>query len=80
MDFSLPELIVIFLIFLLLFGGGKLPEAGRSLGQAIREFKLAMREADPTTGVKDVVADVKGAVKAEPKVAVKRAKRKSSQA
>ena len=65
-DFSLPELIVIFLIFLLLFGGGKLPEAGRSLGQAIREFKNAMREADPTTGVKDVVKDVKDAVKAEP--------------
>ena len=56
-DFSLPELIVIFLIFLLLFGGGKLPEAGRSIGSAIREFKNAMREADPT---KDVKAAVKG--------------------
>ncbi|HTB33291.1 MAG TPA: twin-arginine translocase TatA/TatE family subunit [bacterium] len=51
-DFSLPELIVIFLIFLLLFGGGKLPEAGRSLGSAIREFRNAMREADPTKDVK----------------------------
>ncbi|HXC65481.1 MAG TPA: twin-arginine translocase TatA/TatE family subunit [bacterium] len=56
-DFSLPELIVIFLIFLLLFGGGKLPEAGRSLGSAIREFRNAMREADPTKDVKAKTID-----------------------
>lgn len=66
MDFSFPELIVIFLIALLLFGGGKLPEAGRSIGQAIREFKNAMREADPTADVKAAIKDVKAAVKAEP--------------
>jgi sec-independent protein translocase protein TatA len=76
-DFSLPELIVIFLIFLLLFGGGKLPEAGRSLGQAIREFKNAMRENDPTTDVKAAVKGVKDAVSAEP---VKKPKGKSTRA
>ena len=52
MDFSLPELIVIFLIILVLFGGSKLPEAGRSLGSAIREFKNAMRDADVTKEAK----------------------------
>lgn len=35
------ELIVIFLVMLLLFGGKKLPELAKSLGVAIREFKKA---------------------------------------
>jgi sec-independent protein translocase protein TatA len=51
-DIGFPELLVILVIALVLFGGGKLPEVGRSLGQAIREFKNAMRDADPTKDVK----------------------------
>lgn len=35
------ELIVILCIILLLFGGKRLPELARSLGQGIREFKRA---------------------------------------
>lgn len=35
------ELIVIFLVILLLFGGKKLPELAKSLGAGIREFKKA---------------------------------------
>ncbi len=35
------ELLVIFCVVLLLFGGKKLPELARSLGQGIREFKNA---------------------------------------
>jgi sec-independent protein translocase protein TatA len=35
------ELIVIFCIFLLLFGGKRLPELAKSLGKGIREFKKA---------------------------------------
>lgn len=38
------EIIVILLVVLLLFGGKKLPELARSLGQGIREFKKASRE------------------------------------
>ncbi len=40
------HLLVIGLIVLLLFGPNRLPEVGRGLGQAIRGFKDAMREAD----------------------------------
>ena len=34
-----PELVVILLIVLLLFGAGKLPQIAKSMGEAIREFK-----------------------------------------
>ncbi|HEY3298659.1 MAG TPA: twin-arginine translocase TatA/TatE family subunit [Armatimonadota bacterium] len=39
-----PEIAVILLIALLLFGPKRLPEIGRTLGGAIREFKKATRE------------------------------------
>ena len=37
------ELLVILLVVLLLFGGKKLPEVGRALGEGIREFKKALQ-------------------------------------
>jgi sec-independent protein translocase protein TatA len=40
------ELLLIFLIVLLLFGGAKLPSLARGLGQSIKEFKKAQREDD----------------------------------
>ncbi len=40
------ELIVIFLVVLLLFGGKKLPEIGRALGEGIKEFKKAIHGKD----------------------------------
>jgi sec-independent protein translocase protein TatA len=39
-----PELMLILLIVLLLFGGAKLPQLAKGLGQAIREFKKASNE------------------------------------
>ena len=41
---GLPELLVILLVCLLLFGANRLPEIGKSLGEGIREFKKAMHE------------------------------------
>lgn len=38
-ELKLPELIVILVILLLLFGGKKLPELSRSLGSSIRELR-----------------------------------------
>jgi sec-independent protein translocase protein TatA len=40
------EILLIFLLILLLFGGKKLPELARGLGKGIREFKKAAREVD----------------------------------
>ncbi|MCL4557303.1 MAG: twin-arginine translocase TatA/TatE family subunit [Deltaproteobacteria bacterium] len=47
-DIGMPELLVIFVIILVLFGGKKLPEVGKSLGEAIKNFKKAMSELDVT--------------------------------
>ena len=41
---GLPEMIVIFVIALLIFGPKKLPEIGRSLGKTIRSFQDASKE------------------------------------
>jgi TatA/E family protein of Tat protein translocase len=40
------ELLIILLILLLLFGGKKLPELSRSIGQAIKEMRKAMTGTD----------------------------------
>jgi sec-independent protein translocase protein TatA len=44
MGIGISELILILVVILLIFGGRKLPEIGRSLGQGLREFKKAMNE------------------------------------
>ena len=36
------ELLVVLLVILLLFGGKKLPEIGRALGEGIKEFRKAL--------------------------------------
>jgi sec-independent protein translocase protein TatA len=41
---GMPELVVIFIIALIVFGPRKLPELGRSLGKGIAEFKRATNE------------------------------------
>lgn len=43
-----PELIVIFVVALLVFGPRKLPELGRSLGKSLSEFKRASNELRST--------------------------------
>lgn len=39
------ELIVVAVIFFLVFGASRLPEAGRAVGKGIREFRRALNEA-----------------------------------
>jgi sec-independent protein translocase protein TatA len=45
-NLGFPELIVILVIALIVFGPGKMPELGNSLGKAIRGFKKAMSEEE----------------------------------
>lgn len=44
MNLGPPELIIILVLVLLLFGGAKLPKLARSLGQAQKEFKDGLAE------------------------------------
>jgi len=44
-----PELLVILLICLLVFGAAKLPEIGKAFGKTINEFKKGMKEIESDT-------------------------------
>ena len=50
MNLGAPELIIVLLIILLIFGGSKLPQLARSLGKAQSEFKKGSEEDAVTTG------------------------------
>ncbi|MCX5853837.1 MAG: twin-arginine translocase TatA/TatE family subunit [Deltaproteobacteria bacterium] len=43
---GMPELIIILVIILIIFGAGKLPEIGGAIGKGIKNFKKATREPD----------------------------------
>ena len=51
---GVPELVLILVIGLVIFGPGKLPGVGKALGQSIREFKDANKEED----AKDTMVNV----------------------
>jgi sec-independent protein translocase protein TatA len=42
---GVPEMLVILLIVVLIFGASRLPEIGRGIGKGIRNFKEAMRDS-----------------------------------
>lgn len=44
MDLGLPELLIILVVVLLLFGANRLPKLARSIGHASREFKKGVEE------------------------------------
>lgn len=44
---GMPELIIILVILLVLFGGSKLPGLAKGLGQSIKEFKKSTKEDEP---------------------------------
>lgn len=46
---GIPELILILVIALVIFGPGKLPEIGKAVGKSIREFRSASTENDTKT-------------------------------
>jgi sec-independent protein translocase protein TatA len=51
-NLGLPELLVILVIVILLFGVGKLPQLGKGLGEGIKNFKDAVKD-----GQKDASKD-----------------------
>jgi sec-independent protein translocase protein TatA len=49
---GMPELLVIVGVAVLLFGGKKIPELAKGLGQGIRNFKMAVKEEPATESEK----------------------------
>ena len=43
---GMPELLIILVIILIIFGAGKLPEIGGAVGKGIRNFKKSVKEQD----------------------------------
>ncbi|MBN2431944.1 MAG: twin-arginine translocase TatA/TatE family subunit [Acidobacteria bacterium] len=68
MNFGLPEMLIIFILALLLFGPRKLPEIGRTVGRAMAEFRRASDELktsliqevemEENTGIRELKEDL----------------------
>lgn len=84
-----PELMIVLVILLLVFGAAKLPKLARSMGQAGKEFKEGLKEGYKEEGVEgpcpfcsaEIAADAKfcpGCGKPAAEVLAKRAEAKSA--
>jgi sec-independent protein translocase protein TatA len=52
---GMPELVIILVILLVLFGGAKLPSLAKGLGQSIKEFKKSSKDDEPEPAKPDEV-------------------------
>lgn len=53
MNLGGPELVIILLIVILLFGVGRIAKVGRELGTGVREFRQGLSEADDSEDKKE---------------------------
>jgi TatA/E family protein of Tat protein translocase len=63
---GLPELMIILVIALIIFGPRKLPELGRSLGRSLSEFKRASNELKNTLDEEIRLEDERSAERQRP--------------
>lgn len=54
---GMPELVVILVIIVIIFGAGKLPEIGSGIGKGIKNFKDATKKAENTKTLDDESKD-----------------------
>jgi sec-independent protein translocase protein TatA len=50
---GMPELLIIMVIVLIIFGAGKLPEIGGAIGKGINNFKKSVRNGDEVAATPD---------------------------
>lgn len=50
---GIPEMLIIMAIFLLLFGGAKLPALMRNMGRSVNEFKTGIKESPADRAIED---------------------------
>jgi sec-independent protein translocase protein TatA len=58
---GLPEILLIALVALLLFGAGRIADIGKGLGQGIKNFKQGLKEADEVDADKKSESGADGA-------------------
>jgi sec-independent protein translocase protein TatA len=56
MGIGFPELMIILVIIMIIFGAGKLPEIGSAFGRSIKNFKSSMKEAEEADGEAETAA------------------------
>lgn len=58
---GLPELLIVLVIIMIIFGAGKIPGIGSAFGNTIRNFKRSMKESDePEVSVEEISQITKG--------------------
>jgi sec-independent protein translocase protein TatA len=57
MDIGVPELLIILVIVVLIFGSGKLVKLGKELGQGIREFREGLKGSETTPDEAQTIMD-----------------------
>ena len=55
-----PELLMIMLVVLLLFGSKRLPELAKGIGKGIRQFRKAMDDVKDEIDISDIDRELKG--------------------
>jgi len=61
MQLGMPELLIILVIIILIFGASRLPELGKGIGKGIKNFKDASKEAeDERRKAEELLASVPG--------------------
>ena len=62
----LPEIIIVLVVILIIWGPGKLPDVGAAMGKGIREFRKASSEAHDTVVGTSTTATAQAAQPAQP--------------
>ncbi len=65
MGIGFPELMIILVIIMIIFGAGKLPEIGNAFGKSIKNFKQSMKEAKEDEDVSTETASANNAETSE---------------
>lgn len=65
MGIGFPELMIILVIIMIIFGAGKLPEIGSAFGRSIKNFKTSMKEAEENEQTAQVEEGAEGQAPAE---------------
>lgn len=54
---GMPELLIILVIILIIFGAGKLPEIGGAIGKGIKNFKKSVNDAEESENKEKHIED-----------------------